>query len=178
MSVLNTILEANGGQSVETLARRFGVSDEQARAAMRELVPALNAGVKRNVQDTNGLSSLLGALGNGGHERYLDDPKTLEAESTMNEGNAILGHIFGSKEVSRSVAGNAASRTGLDVGILKQMLPYVATMLMGSLKKQSTNQGWQNNAAAAPGFLTKMLDADGDGSIMDDVWNMAKKLLG
>ncbi len=176
MSLLDTILEANNGQTVQQLARRFGVSDDQAKAAMREFVPALNAGVKRNVHADNGLSSLLGALGNGQHDRYLDDPKAVEEESTVTDGNAILGHIFGSKDVSRNVAGRAAERTGLDTGILKKMLPVAATMLMGSLRKQSNKQGWQNNAASASGGLSSLLDADGDGSVMDDIWNMAKKL--
>ena len=48
----------------------------------------------------------------------------------------MLGHILGSKDASRQLASEAAARTGLDVGILKKMLPAIAAMLMGGLSKQ------------------------------------------
>ena len=53
------------------------------------------------------------------------------------EGNGILGHLLGSKEVSRAVASRASEKTGLGDDLLKQMLPVVATMVMGSLAKKS-----------------------------------------
>ncbi len=179
MSILNTILNSQNGAPVSALGRRFGLDENQTQAALKHLVPALNAGVKRNVQQQDGLSALLGALGNGNHDRYLEQPDLLERDETVSDGNGILGHIFGSKDVSRQVAAQASQQTGIDSGILKKMLPLVATMAMGSLKKQSQGMGFTGQAAPASnsgGLLTQLLDADGDGSIGDDIWNMAKKL--
>jgi hypothetical protein len=65
----------------------------------------------------------------------------------MEEGNGILGHLFGSKEVSRAVAAQAAQATGIGQEILKQMLPVIASTMMGGLYKQSTGQ-----MNAMPGF--------------------------
>jgi len=47
----------------------------------------------------------------------------------------VLGSIFGSKDVSRAVAQNAASRSGLDAGLLKKMLPMLAMMVAGFMAK-------------------------------------------
>ncbi len=179
MSILDTILNSQNGAPVSALARQFGLDENQTQAALRQLVPALNAGVKRNVQQQDGLSALMGAIGSGNHQQYLDRPELLERDDTVRDGNGILGHIFGSKDVSRQVAAQASQKTGIDTGILKKMLPIIATMAMGSLSKQSKGMGFTGNAPPASnsgGMLTKLLDADGDGSISDDIWNMAKKL--
>jgi hypothetical protein len=129
----------------------------------------LAGGLQRNINQ-GGLESLVGALTKGQHQRYLDNPATLGLESTKEEGNSILGHIFGSKDVSRKVAAQASSRTGISESILKQMLPAVAALAMGALGKQSAQ-------AAAPGagsgglmgMLSPLLDRNRDGSVMDDI---------
>jgi len=120
--------------------------------------------------------------------------------------------LFGSKDVSRAVAGRAAEQTGIGADVLKKMLPMVATMAMGSLSKQTQQpsmasqlaglalgggrqqsgglgsllgaltggnarrqRGYQQQQQQGMGFLGKMLDADGDGNMMDDVLGMAMK---
>ena len=71
----------------------------------------------------------------------LEDPRFAGSASGVSDGNAILGHIFGNKDVSRGVAAHAAQSTGIGSSILKQMLPVIASMVMGSLFKGSTGRG-------------------------------------
>ena len=52
-------------------------------------------------------------------------------------GNGILGHLLGSKDVSREVASRAAAQTGLSADVLKRMLPLAATLMMGAFSKHS-----------------------------------------
>src|SRR3546814_11477855 len=59
----------------------------------------------------------------------------------VNQGNEVLGQIFGSKDVSRTVAGQAAAPTGIDTGILKQMLPMLAMMAAGYMATQGGQDG-------------------------------------
>ncbi|MBK7469630.1 MAG: hypothetical protein IPI73_02305 [Betaproteobacteria bacterium] len=49
----------------------------------------------------------------------------------VNRGNDVLGQIFGSKDVSRAVAQNAAAQSGLDSSLLKKMLPMLAMLVAG-----------------------------------------------
>ena len=43
----------------------------------------------------------------------------------------FLAILFGSKDVSRAVAGHAAKQTGIGADVLKKMLPMVAAMAHG-----------------------------------------------
>lgn len=176
MNILETIVGAQGGDAINKLAAQFGLKPEQAQSAVGALVPALAAGMKRNAATESGLSGLANALGSGRHEAYLDDPNTLVRPETTSEGNAILGHVFGSKEVSREVAARASQQTGIDTGILKKMLPLVAALAMGGLSRQSKTAGATGTGLAS--MLGPMLDRDGDGSIMDDMTGMLGGMLG
>ena len=86
---------------------------------------------------------MLGALQKGNHAQQLDDPSHFQRPEAVSDGNNILGHIFGSKDVSRNVAQRASQKTGVDSGILKQMLPVIASMVMGSMSKQTQQPQFQ-----------------------------------
>ena len=64
--------------------------------------------------------------------------------------------------------------------MIQKMLPMLATVLMGTVSKnKSTLMGENGNAAAPKGqsMLMSFLDADNDGSVVDDLLGMAKKRL-
>ena len=183
MSLLKTILESQGGAVAGQLAKQFGLDANQASSVLGQLVPALSAGVKRNTAQQNGLDGLIGALTKGNHQRYLDDTSHIGQQATVDDGNKILGHLFGSKDVSRQVASRAAEQTGVSSDLLKKMLPVVATMVMGGLSKQSNSGGGalagllgggQNNSAGQS-LISSFLDSDGDGSVADDLLGMLLK---
>lgn len=204
MNLLDMLSAAQGGNAISNLGQQVGLNQSQANAAVKALLPALSSGLKRNVAQQGGLDALVGALQSGNHSQYLDDAAHLANPQTTSAGNAILGHILGSKDVSRAVAGRAAAQTGIGEGALKQMLPLLATMAMGSLGKQAQQPSMANILGAAlsggqssgggmlggllgaalgggrkqqpaQNPLMAMLDADGDGSAMDDVFDMLTK---
>ena len=173
MNILETMLAAQGGGATQQLGRQFGLNDSQVSSALAALVPALAAGFQRNMSDPQGLDGLLSALGGGQHQRYVDDTNALGRAETVADGNGILGHVFGNKEVSKQVASRAAAQTGIGADILKGMLPVVAAMMMGSMSHQvsrpSAQAGVGSSGDALLGMLTPMLDANRDGSMVDDV---------
>ena len=180
MDLLSMLLNQGGGGPVRQLGATFGLDENQTVSAISSLLPALGQGLARNASAPGGLESLLGALTGGGHQRYLEDPSTLGREDAIQDGNGILGHILGSKDVSRAVAQRASEKTGLGVDILKKMLPVVAAMAMGTLSRQ-TASARSSASAVAPdsglmGMLGQFLDANRDGSVLDDVMGMASKL--
>ncbi len=138
MDLLQTILNAQNGQAVDTLGQSVGLSREQTLAAVQGLLPALAGGLAKNVAQPGGLESLEGALTRGGHTHYLEDPARLAQPETIQDGNGILGHLFGSKDVSRQVASQAAAETGIGADILKKMLPMLASLAMGALAQRAT----------------------------------------
>jgi hypothetical protein len=176
MNILEAVLNAQGGAAAREAGRGLGLSQEQTGAALGALVPALAAGLQRNASQPGGLESLIGALSGGQHSHYLDDPSSLGKPETIADGNAILGHILGTKDASRTVATHAASRTGIDPALLKQLLPIAATMVMGAMAKKQLGGGMAATASVGGatgggllGMLTPLLDQNRDGSIVDDV---------
>lgn len=186
MNLLGMLLDAQGAPALKQLTSSFGVSEGEAKNALSALVPALARGMQNNLAKPNGVEDLMNALANGQHQHYLDRPDALPPQQVTEDGNAILGHLFGSKDVSRRVASHAAAQTGLDDGLLKKMLPVIAALVMGSVSKQAgAGQGLPGGlpgglagktTGGMGGLLTQFLDADKDGSVLDDLMGMAGKL--
>lgn len=173
MALLDEILGAQGGDLPRQLARQFNLDESQVQGALGQLVPSISRGIQQNSASSGGLEALANALGSGRHRQYVDDPSTLGRPETTEDGNNILGHIFGSKQTSRDVAAQAADKTGVDSAILKQMLPMIAAAAMGALSKKTAESGGSESGLG--GLLGSFLDADKDGSIADDLFDMAKK---
>ena len=183
MNILDAILGAQGGGASRQLGQQFGLNESQVFSALSALVPALAAGFQRNMSSPQGLDGLLSALGGGQHQRYVDDTGALARHDTVTEGNGILGHVFGSKDVSRQVAARAAAQTGIGESVLKNMLPVVAAMMMGTMSKQmagpqSAQAGARSGGDALLGMLAPMLDSNRDGSMVDDVIGMIGRFTG
>lgn len=182
MNLLEMLMNAQGGGLVSQLAGRFGLDESQAGAALQALLPALTGGLQNNMTQEGGLDGLVGALTGGNHQEYLDNPELLGEQSTVEDGNSILGHILGSKEVSRQVAGQAAAETGLSSDLLKQMLPVVATLAMGALSKHASQQGLgagdqQSSSGDLLGMLGGFLGGGSNASLAGDVLGMVGKFL-
>jgi len=176
LNITDLLLGSQSSDAVGALAKQFGISESQARDAVSSLAPSLSRGMQHRTKESAGLDSLINALGKGNHARYIDDPGVLGRQETIDDGNSILGHVFGSKDVSRNVAKHAAQETGLGSTLLKKMLPVVATMVMGTLGKKILGGGTAAPARQqSSGILGTLLDSDRDGSIMDDVLGMAFK---
>ncbi|APZ99380.1 hypothetical protein BWQ93_13465 [Sphingopyxis sp. QXT-31] len=200
---LTEILSQTGG--IESMAKDLGIPPAMAKQGAEALLPAILGGFKKQAQGAGsgggdalgGLGGLLGQLGGGGLLDAVLSPEPTPVEA----GNDVLGQIFGTKEVSRSVAGDAAAKTGIDAGTLKKMLPILAMLVAGYMAKQGdgTNSGGgfggmlgnvlggamgggaapaAGSGSGALGGLGSLLDLDGDGNPLDDIIGMAGKLRG
>jgi hypothetical protein len=139
-SLFDMLAQAQNGNGLEALARQFGLSQQQTQAAVAALLPAFSQGLQRNTADPYGLGAFMTAMASGQHAKYFEDATKAFSPQGVDEGNGILGHLFGSKDLSRAVASQAAQASGVSQQILQQMLPAIASMMMGGLFKQTTNQ--------------------------------------
>jgi hypothetical protein len=132
---LTDLLAQMGG--LQSMARELGVSEQQAASGADALLPALLGGFKNQARaqpaGLDGLGGLLDQLGGGG----LLDEVLAPQKTDLSHGDQVLGQIFGSKDVSRTVTQNAAAQTGLDPSLLKQMLPMLAMLVAGFMARQS-----------------------------------------
>ncbi|MER8725745.1 DUF937 domain-containing protein [Mesorhizobium sp. M1027] len=149
-SLFDILAQAQNGNGMQALAQQFGLSQQQTQAAVAALLPAFSQGLKRNTADPYGLGSFMTAMASGQHAKYFEDASRAFSPQGLDEGNGILGHLFGSKDLSRAVANQAAQASGVSQQVLQQMLPAIASMMMGGLFKQTTNQlGGQMHAAGS-----------------------------
>ncbi|MGB3794112.1 MAG: DUF937 domain-containing protein [Sphingopyxis granuli] len=119
--------------SIESMAKELGVSPAIAQQGAEALLPAILGGFQKQTQGGGeGLGGLIAGLGGGG----LLDAVLGSQPTPVGQGNDILGQIFGSKDVSRTVAGHAAGQTGIDARLLKKMLPLLAMLVAGAMAKQ------------------------------------------
>ena len=134
MDILGNLLQGalGGGEQgsstpqidVGGLASQFGLSPDQANAAVGALLPAVLGGLHKT-EESGGLGNIADIVGAMG-----------APHQDIDGGNNILGQIFGSKEVSRQVAGQASQQTGISDTILKAMLPVVAALVAQQVSKK------------------------------------------
>jgi hypothetical protein len=199
VNITDLLAQAGG---LKSIARELGVNEQQVSSGAAALLPALRGGFRKQAQAGGGgdaVAQLLGSLGGSGLlENVLSQHPTDVAQ-----GNALLGTLFGSKEVSRAVAQGAAQQSGVDPALLKKMLPMLAMAVGGMMMRQQGGASAAGTAApaggalgalgglvggllgggrgAAPaagalgGALLGMLDQDGDGNPLDDVMRMLGK---
>ena len=189
------ILAQTGG--LQAIARELGVSESQAETGAAALLPAILGGFKKQATQPSGLGGLGDLLGKLGGGSLLDDV-VAPHPTNVGRGNEVLGEIFGSKDVSRTVAQDASAKTGLDPALLKKMLPILTMLVAGYMAKQrgagasgaspSTGGGLGGGLGGVlggmlggqgrGGGLGSMLDMDGDGNPLDDILRMAGRKRG
>jgi hypothetical protein len=159
---MTQILAQTGG--LRSMARELGVTEKEVRSAAAALVPAILGGFKKQAQSQptglEGLGELLAQLGGGG----LLDNVLAPWPTDVHRGHEVLRQIFGSKDVSRAVAQNAAADSGFAPSLLRQMLPMLAMLIAGYLARQP--------GTAAAKFAS-MLDWESEGNPLDDILRRA-----
>lgn len=183
MNVLEMLLQSQKGSPLDALTSMSGLKSNQMQQLLGQVLPVLAGGIKNGAATQNGLEGLMGALTSGNHDRYYDQPDALSNQNTLLDGNGILGHILGNKDASRSLAGHAASNTGIDSALIKKLLPVIATVVMGAMNKRASSDGLLSPQQATSSnigmmdLLSGFLDVGGDGSIVDDVLRIGAKAL-
>lgn len=177
MDLTSLIKMAGGQDSVGELASSLGLDSSKTADLIGALSPALMRGLEKQGGASGGLDQLQKVLSSGGHQKYIDQPGLMKEGATRDDGNKILGHLFGKKEVSRNVAAKAASKTGIDASLIKRALPMIAGLAMGALSKKSGAASSDGGGGGGLSGLLSSLSGGADGDLgLDDLLGMAKKL--
>jgi len=190
MSGILDLLNSDLGKTIVSgVAGQTGQDESKTGSVLTMALPVLMQAMKRNAATPQGAEGLLGAL-NGKHDgSILDNLGGLFGggvdSNVLEDGNKILGHVLGGKQ--RNVENALSQKSGMDAGSIAQILKVAAPILMGVLGKQSRQQNVNsssgiegllggllkgNSPQQEQSFLESILDADGDGSVIDDVAGM------
>ena len=167
----------------EQLGETVGAGSNQVQQLMQLGLPALLEALNRNAGTPEGARSLARAL-----EQHQDDPvddvTAFLRNADTNDGAKILQHIFGNR--NEQVQYNLSRQTGLDIGQVVALLARFAPLLLGLLGRQKKDRNLdefgildltssinsdfgKSERGGLMGLAAKILDADGDGDIMDDL---------
>ena len=141
MNLFEMMQQAQNGQAMQNLSRQYGLSQQQTQAAIEALLPAFSMGLQRQTQDPYAFGSLAQMMTAQPFGRIFDANGDGIPDNARGAGNDVLSQLFGSKEVSNAVAAQAAATSGVGQAVLKQMLPVIASMVMGGLFKSASSQG-------------------------------------
>ncbi|PCJ94175.1 MAG: hypothetical protein COA50_13570 [Flavobacteriaceae bacterium] len=177
-----------GKQLIQGVAGQTGQSTNKTADVLSMAMPLLMGAMKKNVSSPQGAEGLLSALSSKHSGGILDDLGGLFGggvdQTVMDDGAGILGHILGNKQPQ--VESALSQKSGMDIGSIASILKIAAPLLMGYLGKQKA----QNNVSDANGLngllggllggqpkqnqslIESLIDADGDGSVLDDVAGM------
>ena len=186
MDILDLLTNQLGNENVlKELSKTANAEPSQIQKAVSLGVPALLESLVRNAKTEEGALSLAKALDSHKDDK-VDDIEGFLKNVDMEDGSKILGHILGGNK--QKVQKNLAAQTGLQDNQVQDILKQLAPLLLGSLGKQKASKnvgsdGLQNmlagvlagQASKNNGIMdsvTKLLDADDDGSIVDDVGKM------
>jgi len=186
--LLDLLNSPMGKQLINGVAGQTGQTENKTADVLGMAMPLLLGAMKKNASSSQGAEGLMNALSSKHDGSILDDLSGLFGggvdQSVMDDGAGILGHVLGSKQPQ--VENALSQKSGLDAGAIAQILKIAAPIVMGYLGRQR-NQGNVNDASGMNSLLGSMLggqsqqnqslimsliDADGDGSVLDDVAGM------
>lgn len=152
---LAQVLQQSG--AIGAMARELGIDEQTARTGANALIPAIVAGMGRSSAGGGAGGDPLGGLGGlgsilaGGAGGGLLDAVLNSSPTPVEQGNDILGNIFGNKDVSRSVTAEAAASTGIGQDLLKRMLPILAMAAFGYLMQRGRGGSGGGMAGSSAG---------------------------
>jgi hypothetical protein len=173
--------------TVKMISQQLGVDEATARKGIEMGAPLLLSALARNTQSPEGAEALSNAVARDHDGSVLSDPQAALQKYQTGEGNAILDHVLGGQKAPVEQA--LSQSTGIDAGSLLEIL---APLIMGGLGAQQQQQGGPNPGGLAGALqqsqqemaqsenpliqiATQLLDADRDGSMIDDILGMVSR---
>jgi hypothetical protein len=136
-NVFEMMQASHGNPGLDGLARQFGLSQEQATRAAAALLPAVFLGLQRSAADPNAFAKLMNGFNSGPFAAFFNDPSQPVPRQAQTQGELMLGQIFGSTELTRAVAEQAATWSGVGAQVIQQIMPIMAAAAVGSLSRFS-----------------------------------------
>jgi len=190
MDILEILQSMSGNSSaLKQLNKKVDAEPKKVEKAVQISIPMLMEALNRNTNNPQGAQSLAKALDQHQNDNVDNLEKYLQ-NVDMTDGSKILEHIFSNK--NQTVQKSLSKTTGLQQDQIGSILASLAPMLLGFLGNQkkaqnldadgisnltsSLSQNLQKNTGGNLFSLaTKLLDANKDGSIVDDVIKMFGK---
>ena len=186
------LMQQLSGGGLSQISQQIGADEQTTGSALSAAMPLLVSALANNASKPDGAQALHQALAEDHDGSILNDMSGFLGNPQAANGAGILGHILGGQQPA--VTQGLAQNTGLESGQVGQLLQIAAPLLMGALGQQQQQQGFDTNGLSAflggqqqmaqqsnpdmMSMLNTLLDANRDGSALDDILGMVGKLFG
>jgi hypothetical protein len=193
-SVMEQILSHIDQNTLHEMSDQLGESPQATGNGIAAAVPLILQALARNAGDDQGRESLYNAVSNDHDGSILDNLMGMLGggmQDRSTDGAGILGHVFGNSQ--NGLMSALSQATGMNTSSMGRLLAMLAPVVMGFLGRQSQRQGLDANGLAsmlgqertyaqqsAPGLMgtiSRFLDQNGDGSVVDDLGGMLGQML-
>lgn len=192
-NLLEEILAKLSPDAVSKISDKAGTNPAQTSQTISAALPLLLAALANNTSKPGGAEALSQVIERDSHGEE-DLETTLERQLTsVSPGKShMVDHLLGKRRGSIEQA--LAAKTGAGQDSIAEILKLLGPLVLGAVGKQKQNQdlsptdlagylGQQKQAAKtqsgdATSMLFDMLDANDDGSVVDDVMRLAQNFLG
>jgi hypothetical protein len=186
--LLDLLNSPMGKQLISGIAQQTGQPENKSADVLAMAMPLMVGAMKKNAASPQGAESLMNALSSKHDGSSLDNLDSFFGggvdNAVLQDGAGILGHVFGQKQ--SNVENVLGAKAGMDPSTIATILKIAAPLVMAYLGKQasankvSDSGGMDSLLGGLLGgqpeqnqsLLTTLLDADGDGSMLDDVAGM------
>jgi hypothetical protein len=192
MSLLDTIQQRLGGQAVDQISRKLGADPGTTGNAIDAALPLLLTALARNAGNGPKAQALSTAVSQDHDGSILDNVPGYIEQAEAGPGAGILRHLLGGSQPT--VQAGLSQATGLEPGKTGQLLTMLAPLVMGALGRAKQENGLDANgltnlltgeherlketAPGVMGTLSRFLDRNNDGSVVDEVGGMLGKAFG
>ena len=186
------LMQQLAGGGLSKIGQQIGADEQTTSSALSAALPLLLSALANNASKPEGAQALNQALANDHDGSILNDVSGFLDNPQAANGAGILGHVLGGREPV--VRQGLAQGTGLNTNQVGQLLQIAAPLVMGMLGQQrqqnsldpnglsaflgSQQQAAQQSNPDIMGVVNNLLDANKDGSALDEILGIAGKLFG
>jgi hypothetical protein len=189
-SIMNLLISQLGSGALGQISEKLGVDEQKAQQAVGMALPMLIGALNRNTSTSrSGAEALTSALQRDHDGSILDNlTQSITKQETIDDGSAILGHVFGGKQTG--IVNSVSRATKLDPVQVEQIFSILAPIVMGALGQVQRQKNLNAEGVSAllqeersavektTSSLTQLLDMDGDGDVSEEIISLGSNLLG
>lgn len=160
---IDEFLKSYGPEVTQQMSKNFNVDKGTVQKLIPALAPLILAGLKKQKETHGGDARVDHILNKYGDASVLNNIKDLisnKAHASQVDPN--LGGLLGDNG-GMQAAQALGSKMNIDTATIMKMIPALSPLILGALTKKRDTESKGLKGIGA------LLDADGDGSILDDV---------
>jgi len=159
---IDELIGSLGSEVTQNLTSTLGINAKTAAQVLPTVAPLILSGLKKQMEERGGAPRVDHILNKYGSDSVLDDVAGLfQQKASAPTQDPNLGGLLGN--VGVQAASILSKNLKIDASTAMKIIPMIAPIVLGALTRKRDSGGLGSTGIAS------LLDANGDGSILDDV---------